>query len=61
MVHNFLRGVATNIEPAAQEFNYHSGSNCDPCANAFYNFLNFNFFNFLNFILFYFFIFYFFH
>ena len=32
-----LRGVITNNEPAAEEFHYHSGSNCDACANAFYN------------------------
>ena len=29
--------VITNNEPAAEEFHYHSGSNCDTCANAFYN------------------------
>ena len=32
-----LKGVATNNELAAQGFNYHSGWNCDQCANAFNN------------------------
>ena len=40
-----FRGVATN-EPAAQDFNYNSGS-CDPCANVFFFF----FFTIINTIL----------
>ena len=35
-----LRGLATNNEPAAHECNYHSDSNCDSCANVFYNYYN---------------------
>ena len=32
-----FKGVVTNNKPSNQEFNYHSGSNCDLCVNAFYN------------------------
>ena len=32
-----VRGVAITNEPAAQELIYHSVSNGDTCANAFYN------------------------
>ena len=32
-----LKGVATNNELAAQEFNYYTFSNCDSYVNTFYN------------------------
>ena len=36
-----LRGIATNNKLAAQEFNYHAVSNCDPCAYTFMLHVNF--------------------